>query len=100
MKKRDLQVLSVRQEVQNYSVTYRQSLDDHTNSLAKTLFHRTICNRRLKRYYPADLATRFELVLCKIPSDQNQSIVIELQYEIYHSKYLLHGIDSDCQHDC
>ena len=33
--KRDLQVLSVRQEVRNYSVTYRQRLDDHPNSLAK-----------------------------------------------------------------
>jgi hypothetical protein len=57
--KRDLQVLSVRQKVRNYSVTYRQRLDDHPNSLAKTLFQRTNCNRRLKRYYPADLATRF-----------------------------------------
>ena len=27
--KRDLKVLSVRQEVRNYSVTYRQRLDDH-----------------------------------------------------------------------
>jgi hypothetical protein len=59
VKKRDLQVLSVRQEVRNCSVTYRRRLDDHPNSLAKTLFQRTNYNRRLKRYYPADLATRF-----------------------------------------
>ena len=57
--KRDLQVLTVRQEVRNYSVTYRQRLDDHPNSLAKSLFQRTNCNRRPKRHYAADLATRF-----------------------------------------
>jgi len=33
--KRDLQVLSVRQEVRNFSVTYRRRLDDHPNSLAQ-----------------------------------------------------------------
>ena len=57
--KRDVQVLTVRQEVRNYSVTYRQRLDDHPNSLAQSLFQRPTYNRRLKRYYPADLATRF-----------------------------------------
>jgi hypothetical protein len=56
---RDLQVLSVRQEVRKYSVTYRQRLNDHPNSLAKSLFQTPNYNRRLKRYYPADLATRF-----------------------------------------
>ena len=55
----DLQVLSVRQEVRNYNVTYRQRLDDHPNSLAKSLLLRANYNPRLKRYYPADLATRF-----------------------------------------
>jgi len=43
--KRDLQVLTVRQEVPNYSVTYRQRLDDHPNSMVKTLFQRTTCKR-------------------------------------------------------
>jgi len=57
--KRDLQVLSVRKEVRNYSVTYRQRLNCHSNSLAKSLFQRTNFNRSLKRYYPVDLATRF-----------------------------------------
>jgi len=56
--KRDLQVLTVRQEVPNYSVTSRQRLDVHPNSLAKSLLQRTNYNRRLKRYYPAVLATR------------------------------------------
>jgi hypothetical protein len=59
--KRDLKVLSVRQEVRNYIVTYRQRTDDRPNRLAKSLLQRTHYNRRLKRYYPADLATRFEL---------------------------------------
>jgi len=53
--KRDLKVLLVRQEVRNYTVTYRQRLDDHPNRLAKPLFQRTHYNRRLKRYYPAEL---------------------------------------------
>ena len=57
--KRDLKVLLVRQEMRNYSVTYRQRLDDHPNRLAKSLFQRTHYNLRRKRYYPADLATRF-----------------------------------------
>jgi hypothetical protein len=57
--KRDLQVLTVRQEVRNYSITYKQKLDNHPNSLGKSLFQKTTCNCRLKRYYPADLATRF-----------------------------------------
>ena len=57
--KRDSKVLSVRQEVRNYSVTYRRRLDDHPNRLAKSLFDGTNFNRRLKRHYPTDLATRF-----------------------------------------
>ena len=32
---RDLQVLSVRQEVRNYSVTYRQRLNDHHQQSGK-----------------------------------------------------------------
>ena len=57
--KRDLKVLSVRQEVRNYSVTYRQRLNDHPNRLEKSLFQRTQYNPMPKQYYPADLATRF-----------------------------------------
>jgi hypothetical protein len=54
-----VQVLSVGQEVRNYSVTYRQRPDDLPNSLDKSLFQRANHNRRLKRYYPADLAIGF-----------------------------------------
>jgi len=41
------------------SVTYRHRLDDHPNKLAKSLLQGPAPNRRLKRCYPADLATRF-----------------------------------------
>ena len=57
--KHDLQEISVRQDTQNYSVTYCQRLDDHPNRLAKSLFQRPNYKRRLKRCHPADLATRF-----------------------------------------
>ena len=57
--RRDLKVSSVRQEVRIYSVTYRHRLDDHPNRLAKSLFQGPAPNRRLKRRYPADLATKF-----------------------------------------
>jgi hypothetical protein len=57
--RRDLQVPTVRQEVRNYSVTYRQRLADHPNNLANSLFQGLNCNRRLKRHCPVDLATRF-----------------------------------------
>jgi uncharacterized protein YciI len=40
-------------------LTYRHRIDDHPKRLEKSLFQRTTHNRRLKRYYPADLATRF-----------------------------------------
>jgi hypothetical protein len=55
----ELQVSWVRQEVRNYRVTYRQRLDDHPNSLAKSLLQKTNYNLMLNRYYPTDLATRF-----------------------------------------
>jgi hypothetical protein len=57
--KRDLQVLTFRQEVRNCSVTYRQRLDDQPISLAKSLFQGTHCKRRLTQYYHADLGARF-----------------------------------------
>jgi len=44
----------------------------------KSLFQRTTHNLSLVRYYPEDLETRFELVICKIHRDHKQSIVIEL----------------------
>ena len=40
--KRDLKVLSVREKVRNYSVTYHHRLDDHPNRLAKSLFQKLL----------------------------------------------------------
>jgi len=44
--RRDLRVFSVRQEVRNYSVTYRHRLDDYPNRLANSLFQGPAPNRR------------------------------------------------------
>jgi hypothetical protein len=57
--KHDLQVPSVRQEVRTSSVTYHARLESHPNDLATSLLQQPPYNHRLKRYYPADLATRF-----------------------------------------
>jgi len=57
--KHDLRVPSVRQEVRTFSVTYHARLEGHPNNLATSLFQQPPHNRRLKRYCPADLATRF-----------------------------------------
>ena len=60
MLRRDLQVLSVKQEVMNHSITYRQRLINHPNQLATTLYLQPTYNRRLKRCHPADLQTRYK----------------------------------------
>ena len=57
--KHDLQVPSVRQEVRTHSVTYHARPEGHPNDLATSLLQQPPLNRRLKRYYPADLITRF-----------------------------------------
>jgi hypothetical protein len=57
--KHDLQVPSVRQEVRTYSVTYHARLEGHPNDLATSLLQQPPHNRRLNRYFPADLVTRF-----------------------------------------
>jgi hypothetical protein len=59
MIRRDLQVLPVKQEVRNYSITYRHRLENQPNRLAKSLFPGPTLNRRLKRCHPADLQTIF-----------------------------------------
>ena len=60
MLRRDLQVLSVKQEVMNYSITYQQRLINHPNQLATTLYLKPTYKRRLKRCHPADLQTRYK----------------------------------------
>jgi hypothetical protein len=56
---RDLQVASVRQEVRTFSVTYHARLEGHPIDLATSLLQQPPHNYRLKRYFPADLVTRF-----------------------------------------
>ena len=56
--KHDLQVPSVR-EVRTFSVTYHARLEGHPNDLAISLLQQPPYDCRLKRYYPADLVTRF-----------------------------------------
>jgi hypothetical protein len=57
--KHNLQVPSVRQDVRTYIVTYHTRLNCHPNYLVIPLLQQPPHNHRLKRYYPADLATRF-----------------------------------------
>jgi len=57
--KHDLQVPSVRQEMRTYSVIYHARLEGYPNDLAISLLQQPPHNRRLKRYYPVDLVTRF-----------------------------------------
>ena len=57
--KRDLQVLSVGQEVRNYSVTCRQRLDDRPTAWQNLYFKEQITVVGLSGITPADLETRF-----------------------------------------
>lgn len=57
--RRDLKVKTVKEEIRNYCVNYRQRLKDHPNKLTKHLFTKNRYNRRLKRYNPIDLIARF-----------------------------------------
>ena len=55
--KRDLQIPTVKEEARKYSANYWKQLDAHPNNLANALFKKQLGNRRLKRLYPADVAT-------------------------------------------
>jgi hypothetical protein len=57
--KHGLQVQSMRQEVRTSNVTYHARLEGQPNDLATSLLQQPPHNHGLKRYYPADLATRF-----------------------------------------
>lgn len=56
----DLKVNTVKDEVRNFSVTYRHRLTNHPNKLTEHLLVNNNCARRLKRCTPADLITRFK----------------------------------------
>ena len=54
----DLKVPTIREEITNFSVKYRDKTTTHTNELAYTLLEEDE-PRRLKRFKPTDLTTRF-----------------------------------------
>lgn len=56
---RDLNMSSVKEEIQKHSVKYSDRLSAHPNQLAVNLLDTENDERRLKRFKPMDLSTRF-----------------------------------------
>lgn len=56
----DLEMISVKDEIKNYSVKYSEKLSVHPNQLAVDLLDTQSVVRRLKRFKPSDLPTRFD----------------------------------------
>jgi hypothetical protein len=54
----DIKLPTVREEITKFSVKYRDKITTHTNELASTLLAEEV-PRRLKRFKPTDLTTRF-----------------------------------------
>jgi hypothetical protein len=54
----DLKVPTIREEITKFSVKYRDKITTHPNELASTLLEEEE-PRRLKRFKPTDLTTRF-----------------------------------------
>jgi hypothetical protein len=54
----DLKVPTIREEITKFSVKYRDKITAHPNELASTLLEEEE-PRRLKRFKPTDLITRF-----------------------------------------
>jgi hypothetical protein len=57
--RQDLQIPSVKQEIQRFSIQYSSRLQTHSNSLAVHLTELPE-HKRLKRHLPTDLITRFQ----------------------------------------
>lgn len=55
----DLNLISVRDEIKNYSQKYENRLSAHPNDLAVKLLNTENDVRRLKKFKPADLSSRF-----------------------------------------
>jgi hypothetical protein len=53
----DLKVPTIREEITKFSVKYRDKITTHPNELVSTLLEEE--PRRLKRFRPTDLTTRF-----------------------------------------
>jgi hypothetical protein len=56
---RDLQTLTVKEEIHRYSSQYSARLSTHPNDLLVNLMEQPENNRRLRRHLPDDLHTRF-----------------------------------------
>ena len=54
----DLKVPTVREEITKFIVKYKDKITTHTKELASTLLEEEV-PRRLKRFKPTDLTTRF-----------------------------------------
>jgi hypothetical protein len=56
-----LNVPAIREEITKFSVKYRDKITTHPNELAATLLQKEE-HRRLKRFKPTDLTTRFSSI--------------------------------------
>jgi hypothetical protein len=56
----DLKAPTIREEITKFSVKYRNKIKTHPTKLASTLLEEE--HRRLKRFKPTDLTTRFSLI--------------------------------------
>ena len=57
---RDLQIETVKKEIERYSEHYEERFRTHPNELATNLLNRNLVVRRLKRFKPLDLRDRFK----------------------------------------
>jgi hypothetical protein len=57
--RRDLQTPTVKEEIRRFSSQYSARLRAHPNGLVVNLMEQPDSNRRLRRYLPNDLPTRF-----------------------------------------
>jgi len=55
----DLKVPTIREEMTEFIVKYRDKITTHPNELASTLFEEEEEPRRLKRFKPTNLTTKF-----------------------------------------
>lgn len=56
---RDLEVNTIREEIKKTSAKYAERLEEHPNRLARSLWNDDNDMRRLKRFKPSDLTTRW-----------------------------------------
>jgi len=79
--KRDLQILTVKQEARKYSANYGKRLNAHLNNLGNALFQEQLGTRRLKRLYPADLVTNGYLSTQQHSPETTSTLAIENRRE-------------------